>query len=186
MTRQLPDQLPDTIGQQQITAHRLGRGHQATLDRVRSIAAPAARLVQQHMGGTIGHVDLAVTDRAGIPDLITQAHQPLFGRVDRRRGPRLRCYGTTTISPAGTLVIINADKCRRASDIDKTVLHEFGHAVQFARPGARTLLIRSLRNNYGIEAMTDAEAHAANRQVDADEAEAERLERLARNLTQLA
>lgn len=169
-----------------ITAHRLNRSQQATLDRVASIAEPAARLVQQHMGGSIGHVDLAVTGKSDIPDLIVQAHRSLFGRVDRGQVRRLRCYGTTTVNPAGTLIIINADKCRRASDIDKTVLHEFGHAVQFARPGARTLLIRSLRNNYGIEAMTDAEAHAANRQVDADEAEAERLERLARNLTQLA
>ncbi|MGW1950259.1 hypothetical protein ACWCRC_38895 [Streptomyces sp. NPDC001940] len=170
----------------QITAHRLGRGQQQILDRVAMIAAPAARLVQQHMGGSLGHVDLAVTGKSNIPDLIVQAHRPLFGRVDRRQVRRLRCHGTATISPAGTLIVINADKCRRPSEIDKTVLHEFAHAVQFTRPGARTLLIRSLRNNYGIEAMPDAEAHAANWQVDADEVEAARLERLARQLTQLA
>ncbi|MFD8771420.1 hypothetical protein [Streptomyces sp. NPDC059916] len=169
----------------QITAHRLGRSQQSTLDRIASIAEPAARLVQQHMGGSVGHVELAVTGRSSIPDLIVQAHRPLVGRLDRRQVRLLRCYGTTTINPAGTLVIINADKCRRVSEIDKTVVHELGHAVQFARPGARNLLIRSLRNNYGIEAMTDAEAHAANRQVDADEVEAEQLERLARKLTQL-
>lgn len=169
-----------------ITAHRLGRGQQTILDRVASIAEPAARLVQQHMGGSIGHVDLAVTGKAGIPDLVVQAHRPLFGRVDRSQPRRLRCYGTTTINSAGTLVIVNADRCRRTSDIDTTVVHELAHAVQFARPGARNLLIRSLRNNYGIEAMTDAEAHAANRQVDAHEREAERLERLARQLSRLA
>lgn len=169
----------------QITAHRLSRSQQPALDRIASIAELAARLVQQHMGGSIGHVDLAVTGKSGIPDLVVQAHRPLFGRVDRGQVRRLRCYGTTTVSSSGTLVIINADRCRRASDVDKTVLHELGHAVQFARPGARALLIRSLRNNYGIEAMTDAEARAANRQVDADEVEAERLERLARKLTRL-
>lgn len=165
-----------------ITAHRLGRGQQAILDRVASIAEPAARLVQQHMGGSIGHVDLAVTGKSGIPDLVVQAHRPLFGRADRSQSRRLRCYGTTTVNSSGTLVIINADRCRRDSDIDKTVLHELGHAVQLARPGGRNLFIRGLRNNYGIEAMTDAEARAANRQIDADEAEAERLERLARKL----
>lgn len=170
----------------QITAHRLGRSRQATLDRIASIAEPAARLVQQYMGGSIGHVELAVTGNSSIPDLIVQAHRPLLGRVNRRQVRSVRCYGTATISPAGTLIVINADKCRRTAEIDKTVLHEFAHAVQFTRPGARALLIRSLRNNYRIEAMTAAEATAANRQVDADEVEAERLERLARKLTRLA
>lgn len=171
----------------QITAHRLGRGGQATLDRIQMIAGPAARLAEQHMGGSIGHVDLVVTPRSAIPDVLTQAHRPLFGRrANRSHWKQFRCQGTTTINPAGTLMGIDADTCRRTAYIDVIVLHEFGHAVQLARPGARNLLIRSLRNNYGIEAMPDAEAHAANRQVDADEAEAARLERLARKLTQLA
>ncbi|MFE4671099.1 hypothetical protein [Streptomyces sp. NPDC056723] len=170
----------------QISAHRLGRSQQQILDRVQLIAGPAARLAEQHMGGSIGHVDLIVTPRSAIPDVLTQAHRPLFGRrVNRSHWKQFRCQGTTTINPAGTLIIIDADKCRRTAYIDVVVLHEFGHAVQFARPGARALLIRNLRNNYGIEVMPDAEGHAANRQVDADEAEAARLEHLARKLAQL-
>lgn len=169
----------------QITGHKLGSRHRPILDRTRLIAAPAARLVEQHMGGRVGRVDIAVTVRSGIPDLIIDAHRPLFGRQDRHAWTGMRCFGVTTISASGVLIVINAEKCRGPA-LDQTLLHELGHAVQFGRPGARDLIVRSLRNNYGIDAMTDAEADAANRQVARDEDEAEALERLARKLARVA
>lgn len=167
-----------------VTGHRLASSH-PTLIRVQNIAAPAAQLVEHKLGGRVGSVDVVVAPRSAIAGLIVDAHRGLFGRNQRCQGRTLRCYGTTTISPAGVLVIINADKCRRDTQTDATLIHELVHAVQFGRPGARDAVIRGLRNNYGIDVMTDAEAAKANRQVDRNEDEAEALERLARKLARV-
>ncbi|NUQ97525.1 MAG: hypothetical protein HOY79_13555 [Streptomyces sp.] len=167
-----------------IVAHRSAARHKTTVGRVQEIAAPAARLVQQQMGERLPPVEIAVTAYRGLPDLLSKAHQTIVGR---RRLPketaRMRCKGTTTLTRTGVLVVVNAEACRGdLREIDATLLHELVHAIQYGRPGARDRGIRHLRNNYGIDEISQAEADAANRQVDLDEAEAERYERLAIHL----
>jgi len=166
-----------------IFEHRIGRQYQDTIDRVAEIAEPATALVERHMRGCIGRVEIAVTTSSGALDMVKQAHRDLLGaRVgsDRWLG---RQFGTTTISTSGVLVVVNAQICRgRTKEIDKTVVHELVHAVQFGEPGARDRILRSLRNNYRLEQLSRAEVRALNAQVDRDEREAERLERLARQL----
>ncbi|MFF6966259.1 hypothetical protein ACFY9G_23190 [Streptomyces anthocyanicus] len=163
-----------------------GRQHQATIDRVHAAADAATRVVEQQLRGRVGPVDLAVASSSGMWDLVADAHRPMFGRQDPRVWQHNRhAYGTTTITTSGVLVVINAQACRgRQVEIDKTLLHELAHALQFNRPGARALLEANIANNYGIRPMTEREAAAANRQVDADEREAARMERHHRQLTQ--
>ncbi|MFD5294761.1 hypothetical protein ACFWJU_06095 [Streptomyces mutabilis] len=164
----------------------VGRQHQATTDRVHATADAATRIVEQQLRGRIGPVELAVASSNGMWDLVVDAHRPMFGR----QNPQVwqhdqHAYGTTTITASGVLVVINAQACRgRQAEIDKTLLHELAHALQFNRPGARALIEASIANNYGIRPMTEREAKAANRQVDADEREAARMERHHRQLAQ--
>ncbi|MFJ9671371.1 hypothetical protein ACIRP5_11355 [Streptomyces sp. NPDC101221] len=163
-----------------------GRQHQATLDRVHAAADTATRIVEQQMRGRVGPVDLAVASSSGMWDLVADAHRPMFGRQDPRVWQHdLHAYGTTTITATGVLVVINAQACRgRQDEIDKTLLHELTHALQFNRSGARPLIESSIANNYGIAPMTEREVAAANRQVDADERDAARMERHHRQLAQ--
>ncbi|MFE0794743.1 hypothetical protein [Streptomyces mutabilis] len=163
-----------------------GRQHQTTTDRVHAAADAATHIVEQQLRGRVGPVNLAVASSSGMWDLVADAHRPMFGRQDPRVWQHDRhAYGTTTITASGVLVVINAQSCRgRQTEIDKTLLHELTHALQFNRPGARALIEASIANNYGIAPMTEREAAAANRQVDTDEREAVRLERHHRQLAQ--
>ena len=169
-----------------LITRRINRQHQATADRIDAALTAAVDLVENHVGGCVGPVEVAVSTSAGMWEMVVDAHQPMFGRQDPRVWrPEWNAYGTTTITRGGVLVVINAQACKgRPAEIDKTLLHELTHALQFDRPGARDLLMRSLANNYGITPMTEAQAAAANRQVDADEREAARMERHHRLLAQ--
>jgi hypothetical protein len=154
--------------------------HQATVDRVHAAVDAAVGIVENEIRGSVGPLQVAVSNTSGMWEMVVDAHRPMFGRQSprlwRREGGS--AFGTATITSSGVLVVVNAQACKgRAAEIDKTLLHELTHAVQLNRPGARDLLMRSLANNYGITPMTEAEAAAANRQVDADEREAERMER---------
>ncbi|MEU8642280.1 hypothetical protein AB0C91_10215 [Streptomyces sp. NPDC048674] len=165
--------------------HRIGRQYQATADRVHAGVDAAIAIVEKSARGRVGSLEVAVTNTAGMWETVVAAHEPLFGRRKSKEWRRNEGspFGTTTVTSVGVLVVINAQTCRgRTVEIDKTLLHEITHAVQFNRPGARDLLMRSLSNNYGLTAMTTAEAAAANRQVDTDEREAERMERHHRQL----
>ena len=162
-----------------ITA-RVGRQHQATLDRVHAAVDAATAIVQRETGSRVGSVSVAVANTSDMWRMVVDAHRPMFGRQDARlwRREEGNAFGTATITSSGVLVVVNAQASKgREVEIDKTLLHELTHAAQFNRPGARDLLMRSLANNYGITPMTEAQAAAANRQVDADEREAERMER---------
>ncbi|MEU6365742.1 hypothetical protein ABZ876_08295 [Streptomyces sp. NPDC046931] len=168
-------------------AHRVGRQHQATIDRVHAAVDAAVDIVEREIRGCVGPLEVAVSNTSDMWRMVVDAHRPMFGRQNARLWQRHEghAFGTTTITPGGVLVVINAQTCRgRGIEIDKTLLHELTHAVQFNRPGARALIMRSLANNYGITPMTEAEAKAANRQVDAEEREAERMERHHRLLAQ--
>ncbi|MEU0393833.1 hypothetical protein ABZ208_13820 [Streptomyces sp. NPDC006208] len=166
-----------------ILEHRIGRQYQDTLDRVETITQPAIRLVEKHMRGSVGRVEIVVTTSSGVTDLVKQAHRDLLDAKvtsDRHLG---RQFGTTTLNSSGVLVIVNAQICRgRAKEIDKTVVHELVHAVQLAKPGARDRILRGLRNNYRLEPLSRVEVRVLNRLVDQDEREAARFERLARQL----
>lgn len=166
---------------------RVGRQHQATIDRVHAAVDTAARIVQDEIRGSVGSLQVAVSNTSGMWQMVVDAHRPMFGRQSPRSWQRDggNAFGTTTITSSGVLVVVNAQACRgRTVEIDKTLLHELTHALQYNRPGARDLITRSLANNYGVTPMTEAEAKAANRQVDADEREAERMERHHRQLAQ--
>ena len=169
------------------TAHRVGRQHQATIDRVHAALGPAVEIVEDEIRDRMGHLQLVVSNTSDMWQMVVDAHRPMFGRQDARPWRREggHAFGTATITSSGVLVVINAQACKgRPAEIDKTLLHELTHAAQFNRPGARDLIMRSLANNYGITPMTEAQAAAANRQVDTDEREAERMERHHRLLAQ--
>ena len=166
-----------------LITYRLGRQHQQVVDRVDLVMDQAARLAEQHARGSVGQVEVAVTVTDGIPDLVCAAHEALVGASDWDAWRSEGCAGTTTINPAGCLVIINAQSCKgRTVEIDKTVIHELVHAAQFNRPGARDSARRGIAHNYGIGWLEDREVRALNRRIDADEREAERAERLHRQL----
>jgi hypothetical protein len=166
--------------------HRVGRQYAATIDRVNAAADVATRIVEDRMRGSVGHFEIAVSNSSGMWEMVVDAHRPMFGRQDPSVWQHdAHAFGTTTITQSGVLVVINAQACKgRDVEVDKTLLHELTHALQFNRRGARDLIVRSLANNYGIAAMTKAEARAANRRVDADEREAARMERHHRLLAQ--
>lgn len=168
------------------TARRVGRQYAATIDRVEAAVDVATHIVEDRARGCVGPVEVAVSTSAGMWDLVVEAHRPMFGRQDPNVWDEERnAFGTTTITESGVLVVINAQACKgRPVEIDKTLLHELTHAVQFNRRGARDLIMRSLANNYGIRSMTKAEAKAANRRVAVDEREAARMERHHRLLAQ--
>lgn len=167
-----------------IVINRSAGRHKTTTARVQEVADPAARLVQQHLGERLPAVEIAVTTYRGLPDLLAKAHRTIVGRRPLHAGyVGVRCKGTTTLTRTGVLVVVNAEACRGdLREIDATLVHELVHAIQYGRPGAYERGIRHLRNNYGIDEISQAEADAANRQVDLDEAEAEHYERLAIHL----
>lgn len=166
--------------------HRIGRQYEATIDRVNAAADAATHIVESKARGCVGPVEVAVSTSSGMWELVVEAHRPMFGRQDAEVWQRDRnAFGTTTITQSGVLVVVNAQACKgRPVEIDKTLLHELTHALQFNRRGARDLIERSIANNYGIAPMTEREARAANRQVAKDEREAARMERHHRLLAQ--
>ena len=169
-----------------IRGYRLSRQHRDVLDHIERVAGLAARLVSQHMGTRIDDTDVVVTTSASAADLMIDAHRAMFGRQPAiwklKNTPRSLC-GTATITKSGVLVVINADRCQSTAVLNETLIHELVHAAQLSRPGGRDVAARNLRNNYGIDRMNGREARAANRQVDADEREAEKLESLASKLS---
>jgi len=166
-----------------LVEYRLARRYRPVLDRVDLVLDQAVRLAEQHARGSLGRVEVAVTITDGIPDLVCEAHEQLLGASNWDAWRSEGCAGTTTINPAGSLVIINAQSCRgRTEEIDKTVIHELVHAAQFNRPGARENVRRGIAFNYGMGWLEDREVRALNRRVDRDEREAEAAERLHRQL----
>lgn len=167
-------------------ARSANRQYEATALRVDAATDAAIAIVESRMRGSVGNVEVAVASSSGMGQMVVDAHRPMFGQQapgSWRGDPG--SFGTATISRSGVLIIINAQVCRgRDAEIDKTLLHELAHAVQFNRPGARDQIVRGLANNYGIDPMTEREGRAANRRVDADEREAARMERHHRLLAQ--
>ncbi len=167
-------------------ARTTGRQFEATVRRVNQATDAAVAIVEAQLHGRVGGLEVVVASTTGMWQRVVDAHRPMFGRQD----PELWMdddppFGTTTITRSGVLVVVNAQTCKgRSVEIDKTLLHELTHAVQFNRPGARELVVRSLANNYGIAPMTEHAARFANRRVAADEREASRMERHHRRLAQ--
>lgn len=149
--------------------------------RASDIADAAARLVTGN-AGRLPHVELIVTDHAGMHRLAEQAERRV-ARGGQRLYPVNARYGRAVLAPRGVLITINADVHVDLRELDATLVHELVHAAQLNRSGARARHTAYLRNNYGIEEVTDAEARKANRQIRADEDEAKRAEQWARHLT---
>lgn len=156
------------------------------------LAEQAAGLVQQNIGSP-GQVQMTFTDSRGMADLNHQAELALMpGMTSQVRKHRIaalrretrRNAGLTLITPnAGlTLVLINADQTP-GKHLARTLVHELVHAVQLANPQARAAHLRYLRHACGIEDMPARDFRQYMRQMDQQEKEAHRAERLARHIT---
>ena len=168
-----------------VRGYRLSRHYQADLTHVQRVAGLAAQLVSRHMRTRIDDTEVVVTTSASAADLMIEAHRAMFGRqpaIWKLKSTSKNLCGITTITTTGVLVVLNADRCQSTAVLNETLVHELVHAAQLSRPGVRDVAARNLRNNYGIDRMSGRDARAANRQVDADEREAERLESLASRL----
>ncbi|WP_329114496.1 hypothetical protein [Streptomyces sp. NBC_01353] len=165
-----------------VTDYKLGARYRSGLDRVEAIADQAARLVEKKLGERVGHVEIVVADRRNALEVLSKANQKLAGTT--RKAPRQGLgSGYTTLNPGGgTLIVIDAEACAAARNLDETVVHELVHAAQIGRPGKREAILANIRNNLGIDRVSYREAWAASRQIKADEREALRLESLARKL----
>ena len=166
-----------------VTGHQLHRRYEPLLARVQEIADQAAFLVQQRMRERLTPTRIVVAAQKHCPDIVTQAAHRVLGISSRCRYPaRASDYlGITTLDSAGTLVVINAGGLVKHPRhwLDETVVHELVHAVQFGRPGTRDLVLKGLRNNYGVERLSLTRAWKSNRRIDKDEREAQALESLA-------
>lgn len=165
----------------QITPYRLGSRHRPGLTRIEEIADQAVRLVQAKLREQIGRVEIVVTDTQNYGDSILAAEQRLLGTRTRSRYNLPPSLARTTLSPTGTLIVIDAQATPH-HEVDTTVVHELVHAVQFGRPGVRDAVLAGIRNNHGIDKVGWLAAHRENRKVAAHEREAVRLESLARKL----
>lgn len=170
----------------QVITGRVERRLETTLQRVHQVLEPATNIVEKQMRGSVGSLQVAVATSRGLHDMVADSHRQLFGVS----GPELRRWGwspagQTALTPDGTLVVINAQVLRgNVREIDKTVLHELAHAVQFSRPGQRGRIMRGELHNHGVEELPDAEVHRLDRMVISDEREAKRMERFHRLLAQ--
>lgn len=166
--------------------YRLPRKYQDALAHVEKIAADAARLVEKRMGVALDRTEIVVTTNMAAVDYMIIAHRSMFGQ-----SPHIwtlkQIYGdgecgATTLGKTAIIALVNADRCQPYGRLNETVLHELGHAAQMSRPGGREIEMDYLRNNYGIARMRNRDVRVANRRVEEDEREAERLEALAAEL----
>lgn len=166
-----------------LVEYRLDRRFRPVLDRVDLVLDEAARMIGRSERHGLGTVEVAVTVEDGIPDLICAAHERLFGTSDWEAWAGPGRHGVATLNLSGTLIVINAQSLRgKQAEIDKTVLHELTHAAQFNRPGVRDIAYKGIGFNYGLGWLENHEVRALNRRIDRDEREAEKAERLHRQL----
>lgn len=169
-----------------VSGYRLSRRYVPLLERVQEIADQAVRLVQQKMRERMPPTRIVVAAQRHCPDVVTQGAHQVLGISSRPlySAHAAGYFGITTLEAAGSLVVINAGGLVKQPrhELDETVIHELVHAVQFGRPGARELIVKSLRNNYGVEKLTLTRAWKTNRGIAKDEAEAQALESLAREI----
>ncbi|MFK0182324.1 hypothetical protein ACIQVR_40940 [Streptomyces xanthochromogenes] len=175
-----------------ISVHHAGHGAGRLKRRIEAVADQAAELVAQHLGGTAPAPHVVLTNGSGLTALLHKADLDLLGDVARGRSLKERigryrhdrtCFGATALTRNGTLVAINGPRHRgNLRELDGTLLHEFAHVCQLARPDTRNLKITFMRMCYGLEPRDEAVRIAAYRQLDLDEKQAENLEVLARKL----
>lgn len=163
-----------------VMAWQLDRRYSKALTQVQDVADRAARLVERQLQGTVGQVEVLVASRAGLEDVLHQNEQRLLG-LPLRRLKNPEAWAHTTTSPAGTLIVINAEDCP-SRELTKTVVHEMVHAAQFQRPGVRDWVVRMIRANHQLDKPSWRESRAMDRQLKDHEREAARYERLAREL----
>ncbi|MBZ4319399.1 hypothetical protein [Streptomyces huiliensis] len=165
---------------------------QPAVEHIARIAPDALAVVEDALNHRIkGVLSVVVTDTFGIVRMGTRAEReaahvvPTLWRrlTTHARRPVGPLYGRTAIAPGGLLVLINARPHHGdLAAVTTTLVHEFVHAVQLSRPGARTKRIAQLRAEYGLVPMSRAARRAADRAVDRDEVEAYALEPLADRL----
>jgi hypothetical protein len=146
-------------------------------------AREAARAVQDRLGERVPPVRYELADRRQMADLWVSAsgyrtEPALRDRYYRHAYWQARTsIGLTQLTPSGILVVLRSDKLRRSPEqLWPTLVHELVHAVQLARPGAADRWLAGELNNLGITQLSRREAREQNRQVDADEREAARIE----------
>ena len=155
------------------------------------LAEEAATLVERRIG-RIGQVQLVFTNTRGLADSHVRAEIALMPqmtadvRKNRVKGLRREARsagGVTLITPSAgsSLILVNRDKTPHKY-LPRVLVHELTHAVQLACPQARAAHLRYLRHACGIEDMPSADCRQYMRQINRQEKEAERAERLARHL----
>lgn len=165
-----------------VATYRLPARYRVGMDRIEAIAGQAAQLVQDKMRERLGLTRIVASDTRGYHDSIATAEQQILGTRTRSKWDPPPSFAHTTLSPSGVLILVDLQACR-GREIDKTVVHELVHAVQFGRPGVRDFVLAGIRNNHGIEKAGGwLKIQFENRKVAAHEREAVRLESLARKL----
>ncbi|MET9950187.1 hypothetical protein ABZ135_01380 [Streptomyces sp. NPDC006339] len=166
-----------------VAAYRLPGRYSKGMARIEAIADQAAQLVQDEMRERLGPVEIVASDTRRYEARILAAEQQILGTRTESKWGYPKSLAHTTLSPSGVLVLVDLE-ATPARELDKTLVHELVHAVQFGRRGMRDFVLAGIRNNHGIEKaggwlkvnLVD------NRKVAAHEREARSLEHLARKL----
>lgn len=166
-----------------VSGYQLSSRYAKTLRLVERVADQAATLVQQRMRERMPATTIQVADGKRYLQALVEGQQAVLRTTrlpTRRSDPH--CYGVTTLSRTGVLIIINAKVCADPQNLVETVVRELVHAVQYGRPGKREDAMKGLLNNFDIEPMSWRGAWKLNRIHDRDEREAQALEVLAREI----
>ncbi|MFJ6348642.1 hypothetical protein ACIQKB_04095 [Streptomyces sp. NPDC092046] len=151
--------------------------------RIEAIAGQAARLVQDQMQERLGYVEIVASDTRGYLDRILAAEQQMLGTRTTPKWEYPESLAHATLSPSGVLILVDLE-ATPARELDKTVVHELVHAVQFGRRDVRDFVLAGIRNNHGVEKAGGwlKVTFVDNRRVAVHEREARSLERLASKL----
>ncbi|MFD8572455.1 hypothetical protein [Streptomyces sp. NPDC059639] len=174
-----------------ITTHQL-RGRRDLERDTKRLTPHAMRHVSRAVNGQMPAVEIALTNPKGMAELAVTAEAKLSGCTDRRAIERARkatlrhardASGRAIPRPDGSvLVLVNGDQHRTTEDIATTLVHELVHAMQFSRRGVLDVIVRDLRDTYGIERQSRREAREFGRTLEQHEREAYGSEHLANDL----
>lgn len=158
--------------------------------RVEAVAEQAGQLAASQLGGMLPPVQIILTDSAGLARFTKDSDLQLAG-AGAKTPPRqvvagyrdaFGSAGYTAVTVNGIVVVINAPKNPTLGELDKTLVHEFAHAVQLGSARARQEHTAYVRQGYGIEAPDQEFRARYERQIDIREQQARNLEVLARRL----
>lgn len=175
-----------------VTVDRPGTSQGRIKARIEEVGEEAQQLAASHLGGRVPQVRVLVSDRMGMVRAVVRATLELAGAdsLKRRSVDTAKLWrgshdtlGVTVLDRRGMLVVVNG--VRHGTDraqLDKTLVHEFGHTVQLAPTQARDRHRAFLRMQLGLDPVDEQEVAAYYRLMDTREQQAVNLEVLARKL----